>query len=399
LRPGHYELTEGLTLKELIENAEGLREDAYTDRGVITRRKETLDLTTVPFNVTDVLAGRSVIRLQNHDEVTISSIENLRQERNIRVFGEVNKPGVFPYADSMALKDLIFKAGGLTEAASGSFLEVARRLDYDEAEKLTDQSSHLFQFNIGRDLVLSPEDNEFFLKPFDQVFVFRAPSFTRNEVITIRGEVKYTGNYYLRKKNEHISEIIQRAGGLTEEAYPEGAMLTRRVQMTQRERRLREDLLARDTTLEFSNLGFEVVGIDLNTILQGKDPKKDIILEDGDELIIPKELQTVKISGNVLNPISTTYIKGSKLKHYIRDAGGFDYRTRKNNIYVIYPNGTADMTQGSLIRKYPRIYPGSEIVVPQKPEREPLPATAWIAIANGMVGISVSIATLVSLTR
>ena len=399
MRPGFYELTEGLTLKDLIDNAEGLREDAYTDRGVITRRKETLELTTVAFNVIDILTGTSVIKLQNLDQVTISSINDIRQNQTIRVYGEVINPGVYAFADSMTLKDLIFKAGGLTEAASGSFLEVARRLDYNEAEQMTDQSSHIFQFNIGRDLALSAEDSKFFLKPFDQVFIFKAPSFTTSNVVSIRGEVKYAGNYYLQKKNERISEILKRAGGLTEEAYPEGAMLTRRIQLNQREKRLREDLLARNTTLEFSDLGFDIVGIDLAAILKGNNTRKDIILEDGDELIIPKELQIVKISGNVLNPISTTYKKGSGVKHYIQAAGGFDYRSRKNSVYVIYPSGTANMTQAFLLRKYPKVYPGSEIVVPQKPEREPLPATAWIAIANGMIGISVSIATLVSLTR
>lgn len=396
MRPGNYELTEeGLTLSRLIEKAEGLREDAFLERGQILRLDDNFELENIPFSVRELLSGSYDEALKREDIVTIYSRDSLRQNRDLTVKGEVQYPGTFDYRDGTTLSDLITLAGGFRESASNSYIEVARRLSHEEKSEYNKRTGHLFQFTISRDLTLDEQDGQFELEPYDQVFVRRAPGFVPGGSVRVNGEVLYSGEYHLSSREERLSSIIERAGGLTPDAYPNGAMLTRKVEIDSKMKRLREQLMERDSTLKFDDMGFEVLAIDLKAALENPGTREDIFLKEGDELMVPRELQTIKISGEVLNPVSTPFVDGKSLKYYVNQGGGFSDMAKKGKAYVVYPNGKAAATQGFFFFKnYPRVLPGSEIVVPSKPFREPLPATAWISIGSSVASLALTVVTI-----
>ncbi len=399
-RPGNYELTEGLTLKQLIDNADGIREDAFLNRGLITRLNDDLSLKNITFDVGAVLRGELNYELQREDLVTISSIESLREVRTVQIFGDVQYPGEFDYQEDMTLSDLVFKSGGFKESASESYIEVSRRLSHEDVKVASEKIADVFQFNISRDLKMHGEDASFALQPFDQVFVRRAPGFEDKSVVQVRGEVNYAGQFSLTSTNERISTIIQRAGGFTGDAYPAGAMLTRRSARSAKEKKLREQLMKNDKSIELNDIGFDVVGIDLEKIMKNPGSKHDIFLRDGDELIIPRELQTVEVSGAVLNPLSVSYQNGKSLRHYVRSGGGFALRAKKGKVYVIYPNGVAAATKNYVFfNSYPKVLPGTEIVVPKKPDKAPMSAASWIAIASSLASLSLTIVTVINATN
>lgn len=397
MRPGNYELEEDLKLSQLLEMAEGLREDAYMQRGQVHRLDENLQMENVPFDVRELVSGEFDMELQREDIVTIYSIEDLRQERSLTIRGEVQDPGSFDYRDGTTLSDLIALAGGLRERAASSYIEVARRLSHEEASDYQQQTGHLYQFSVSRDLELDDEDGNFELKPFDQVSVRQAPGYAESGSVRLGGEVTYSGQYNLNSREERLSEVIERAGGLTSNAYPEGAMLTREVEVDAKQRRLREQLMESDSTLQFDDMGFEVLSIDLKEVMENPGTREDVILQEGDELHVPKELQTVKISGEVLNPVSTPYVEGKGLKFYVNQGGGFAEEARKRKTYVVYPNGRAAATSKVLVfNNFPKVLPGSEIVVPSKPEREPLPPTAWVSIGSSVASMALTIVSIVN---
>jgi len=396
-RPGTYELEEGMMLSELIDRADGVREDAFIERGLILRRNQDLTLTSVSFNVSEVVSGASDLPLQREDVVTISSIDEMREKRNIRIMGEVQRPGSFPYREEMSLGDLILLSGGFKEQASESYIEVTRRLSYEEAAQPGAISAHLFQFSIPRSLSLNNDDAAFELAPFDEVYVRRAPGGIREGAVRVEGEVHYSGEYALVKKNERLSDLIKRSGGFTTEAYLPGAMLTRPISLTAKEQRLRDFARAQNEGLKLNEMNFEVVGVDLTKALNNPGGRDDIYLRNGDELVIPRRNQTIQVGGGVLNPLSMPYIEGRGVKYYVKNSGGFALRAKRNRTYVIYPNGSAGATSNFLFfRSYPKITPGSEIVVPQKPEREDLPVTAWIAIGSGISTIALTLVTMIN---
>ncbi len=399
-RPGTYELSEGLTLKQLIDKADGIREDAFLERGLILRLNEDLSFSNVSFNISDVLAGRHNIELKREDAVTISPLDSMREQRTINIHGEVLRPDIFNFRDKMTLGDIIALAGGFKESASESFIEITRRLSYEETSSYGAKNATLFQFSVPRSLTLNNKDAGFELKPFDHIYIRKAPGFSDGGFITISGEVLYSGDYGLAGKNERLSEIIIRAGGLTPDAYASGAMLTRRIQLTAKARRLREVLRESADGIEFSDLGFEVVGVDLEKAVQKPGSKDDIIVRNGDELVVPRKLLTVNVEGEVLNPITMPYVEGKRLRFYINQGGGFGVRAKKNKAYVVYPNGTAAAAKSIVFfSNYPDIKPGSQIVVPQKPEREKMPASGWIAIGSGISSLSLTIIAIINATK
>lgn len=399
-RPGNYELSEGLTLSKLIEQADGLREDAFMNRALLTRLGKDLSLQNIAFKVSDVVNGVSDFTLEREDIVTISSINDLREIQTVKINGEVQLPGEYDFRDDMSLSDLVFIAGGFLESATEASIEISRRLSYDEANDFNSKIAHVYQFNVSRDLTLQGNDAGFKLKPFDQVFVRRAPSFSDMGTIRIIGEVKYAGEFSLSSKKERLSDIIKRAGGLSPDANAESAMLTRRVEVSNKIKRLRQELMLKDSTLTFSDMDFDVVGINLARILENPGSKHDIFIHPGDELVIPREMQTVKISGEVLNPLSVTYQKGQGLRHYVDQGGGFSSKAKRNKVYVIYANGVASSTKNFLFfRNFPDVTAGAEVIVPEKPEREGIPATAWMGIASSLASIGLTIATIASMNR
>jgi protein involved in polysaccharide export with SLBB domain len=399
-RPGNFEMKEGLTLSQLIEQADGVREDAFTQRGLVVRLNKDLSLQNIAFSVVDLLNGNFDIPLQREDRVVISSINEMREFQVVSIVGEVQRPGEFDYRERMTLSDLIFMAGGLKESASESSIEISRRLNYDEADNFTNKTANLYQFKVLRSLELVDESARFVLQPYDQVYIRRSPSYSENGTVRVSGEVKYAGDYSLKSKNERLTEIIFRSGGLSPDAYLEGAMLTRRVNITPKMKRLREELKKRDSTLVFNDVEFDVIGVNLVKAMGNPGSRNDIFMRSGDELFIPRENQTVKVSGEVLNPISLTYQKDKGLKRYVNQGGGFGNKAKKNRVYVIHPNGEASTTRNFLfIRSYPDVTPGSEIIVPQKPEREPMSAGTWISISSSLASLTLAVVSIVNLTK
>jgi len=399
--PGNYELTPGMKLSDLIKKADGLREDAFMTRGLISRIKEDNSPENISFDLKEVMQGSNDIILRKEDKVLINSIFKMREKRIVNIVGEVMKPDTLEYQENMTLGDLIFKAGGFREEADISVVEVSRRLNYEEAAKVTDKMNDIFQFALTRDLKLSQTDASFKLMPFDEVYVRRAPGYRNQGTIQITGEVIYAGTYAISDKNEKISHIIKRAGGLIPGAFVTGATLTRTYKLSEAEIEKKKQLMKRDTTLRDSLITLKntyPVGIELEKILANPGSSIDLLLQPGDVINVPRQLQTVKVSGNVMNPLALTYEKNIKLRRYIDRAGGYDDRAKKSRTYVVYPNGTTASTRGFIFRKIPKITPGAEIIVPKKPEKADN-TMKWIAIASALGTMATAVATLVIVTR
>jgi len=396
-RPGNYELAEGLKLSDLIKNAEGLKEEAFMERGVITRKKEDMSLESISFSVRDVVNGVNDVDLQREDRVQISSIFDMREARTVEIAGEVQFAGTYAWAENLRIGDLIFQAGGFKEEAEVTGIEVSRVLDYSEIGELTKSLLHTFQFSLDRNLKLNSEDEAFLLKPFDRVYVRRAPGYRPQGVASIQGEVKYAGDYGITRKDEKISDIILRAGGLTPEAYVKGASLRRRIELSEAEYQAKLALAAQDTTmskLDVEKAKYQVVGIDLQSILARPGGIGDLQLQDGDQIFLPSKLETVMVSGSVLSPVAHTFTQKKKLKDYVNSSGGFSQRAKKGKVYVLYANGTTQATKGGLFgRRFPKVEPGCEIIVPEKPEVDKAgQASKWLAIASTFATLITAIA-------
>ena len=397
-RPGDYEMTEGLTLSGLLSRAEGVKEEAYMERGVVVRKKKDYTLESLSFSLGDVLNGKSDVNLQKNDKVLISSIFDMREARKVEIVGEVQHPGMYDYAEGLKLADLIYMAGGFLEQAEVSAVEVSRILNKKEIESLTKKLSHSFQFPVDRQLELEDKDAAFVLNAFDKVYVRRAPGFRPQAVVKVHGEVVYSGDYGLTYVEERISDVIKRAGGVTPEAFVEGASLRRKHVMSDAEYDAKLAIVKQDTLLKESDvkrISYEIIGIDLVKILKKPGGVEDLIMDNGDQLFIPKQLQTVKVSGAVLSPVAHTFKEHLSLKKYILSSGGFSQSAKKSKVYVLYANGTAEATKGSIFgRRYPKLRPGCEIIVPEKPH------VNKVAQAGKIIGITsalVSMFTAISL--
>ncbi len=403
-RPGNYELTKGLTLKKLIEKAEGVKDDAFLERGIITRKLENLELKTLSFSVKDILNGKENIQLEREDKVLISSIFDMRESRTIEIMGAVQKPGTFPYAENLTLSDVIFMAGGFKEDAAISNIEIARRLSYEEAQDYSKDLVHTYTLSVNRELQLNKTDAQMLLKPFDYIYVRSAPGYNKGQgTVSIEGEVKYTGNYGIKHKQERISDLIKRAGDFTPEAYIEGVSLRRKTILTEAQYKARLRAASQDSTMnieEVKKVEYEIVAIDIHNLLKHKGSNEDLILQDGDRLYIPSKMQTVNIKGAVLNPVAIAYRKNLNARDYINLSGGFSNNAKRRGVYVVYPNGEAHATRGFIFRRWPKVVPGSEIVVPEKPQIDRAgQAQRWIGLGSGIAGIAASVAALVSLTK
>ncbi|WP_205314203.1 SLBB domain-containing protein [Pedobacter namyangjuensis] len=416
-RPGVYELERGLTLKGLITKADGLTEDAFLNRGYINRLNPDQTASLISFDVAKIFAGTEAdITLLREDKVTISSIFDLREEYTVSIQGEVRAPGSFQYADNLKLEDLIQMAGGFKEGATPNRIEVARRVRNADPTSKKAQTATLFTLNVDRDLKLTTDT--FTIQPFDIISVRSSESYTVQRQVKLEGEVLYPGLYTIANKDERISDLIKRAGGLTAYAYADGASLKRpgaevvnpndkNAINTKDEddkkllglKRAQEagvkDTVAVD--IEQKLIQSDLVGINLVKILDKPQSKFDILVEDGDIIRVPKQLQTVKVSGEVLNPNSIVYLPAKGLKQYVNGAGGFTTNARKGNVYVIYPNGSAAAVSSFLFfRSYPKIKPGSEILVPKRADREKISPQAWIGIGTALASLG---AIVVSLLR
>ena len=396
-RPGTYALDEGMKLSQLIGKAGGLREDHYAKRGLIIRLDGQLYPTTIAFDVEELMSGKNDPILKREDQVMIRDIFSIGEKKTVRILGEVMKPDEYQFYRNMTMKDLIFLAGGMTESASESFIEVARRNSREESHDINSKMATLFQFKIDHDLTLAEDDAAFLLQPFDQVYIRKAPAYEVQKTISIRGEVKFPGEYSISNKNERISDLINRAGGLTPYAYAQGARLKRFVdEQTKSQIDVVERLrLSLDSTIHIDSVDikYEDLALQLPKIMENPGSSYDYLLRDRDQLFIPMKMEEVRVSGEVMNPIGLAWEKGRNLKHYIDNSGGFAPDAKKNKVYVVYSNGTTDVTKSFIFKKYPDVEPGSRIVVPTKPERPAIDNTAkWLAITSALSSLAVAIA-------
>jgi len=390
-RPGEYELEDTTTVYSLIQRAEGLREDVFMNRGLIYREQDDLTTKAIPFSVRDVVTnpGQHDIKLQRNDVVQISSIFDLREEYTINIVGAVQNPGSFPYAENMTLEDLIFQADGFKESAAPYRIEVSRRIEGGDSTYVPREMAKIHRFRVDENLQLGEEAADFTLQPFDKVFVRNSPSYFEQKQVTIKGEVLFPGEYTLDEQDMRISDLIQRAGGLTEYAYPQGGNLTRRVKQEEKidttflnipADTVRNGQLEQDKTK---------VGIQLQEILKYPGSDHDLILREGDVLEIPKELETVQVTGEVLYPISVRYADNLSFKEYIRAAGGASEQGKVKDAYVVYANGEVDRARKFLFfRNYPDLRPGATIYVPRKKEERGLTPQERVGIYSALVSMA-----------
>jgi len=376
--PGEYELSEGLTAGELIKKAQGLKEEAYLERGLIKRLSANLTEEVISFNPASVLAGTAKdILLQKNDEVTISSVLNFRDKQTIIINGEVRKPGEFPYQANMSLKDALLLSGGFTDAATSQRIEIARRINKEGFDTTDLQIAQVI--NVESLASLDVNGNDIKLKPWDVIVVRKNPSFRTQVNVRIEGEVAYPGNYVLQSKNEKVSDLLKRAGGLTREAYPLGVYLKRINNKTvvdqltsQKVSKIQEEL--KDTTKKVEEeilRPFDQMAINLTDVIANPGGIDDITLEEGDVLTIPRRKSEVRISGEVLFPTQIVYEDNMSMEDYLNRAGGMTDVADKKKLYVLYPNGNASRTTRYLFgKRYPKITPGAEIIVPKKPDNK-----------------------------
>lgn len=407
MRPGNYSLDNSPSLKALVENAQGLREDAFVGRVSVLRTRQDLTIQNISLNYTDIVNNTVPdLVLTRLDQVIIPSRFDMAETAFVSVEGEVNNTkigeneGKFQYTADMTLEDLLVQAGGLKESAYSSEVEVIRRKRNSVAGAANAQISEVFKFNVNRDLSLNSKESNFVLMPFDQVTVRKSPNYVEQQSVFVEGEVLVNGPYTIINKNDKISDIIKRAGGLTELAYPEGATLLRRTiiksldeptdydQAAATETSIKKGMILGDQ----ANVKEESIGIKLKNILKSPGSFEDLVVQEGDIIRIPKRLETVQVSGSVLYPTTVKYGKGMNFSDYISQSGGFTTQSLRKSSYIKYPNGNVDRTRRYLFfNVYPRVEPGSEIFVPVRaapvlnPQQTISTATGLLSSVMGLI--------------
>ena len=404
-RPGFYELGKEIsTVRDLITKADGLLEDAFTNRAVLHRENLDKTLEIISVNVKGVLDGTEPdITLQRNDVLFIPSKYDLEAKGTIEISGEVYSPGIFPYAENTKLEDLIIMAGGLTESASKVRVDIARRLNDPNSTKKQKEISKMFSFAVKDGFVVEG-DPGFILEPYDQVFVRRSPGYTPKVNVSITGEVEFEGSYALNERNERLSDLIAHAGGLTGFAYLKGARLER--QLSDEEYLQAKELLTmvasnnqisgNDSIIIPAVSRTYTVAIDLEKIMSNPHSSLDPVLQDGDAVIIPQLMTTVQVTGSVRKPNSVVYNPDMKLKDYISEAGGYAERARKSGTFILYPNGHIKELGRNASAK--EIVGGAKIIVPQKGRSQWNLGTTLSSITTSVSMLAV-IASLINATK
>ena len=411
-RPGEYELSSTVhTVKELIKQAAGLKGDEFAGRAQITRLNPDFTTTVIAVDIRGILNGTSPdIELKPEDQLNIPSLFDLREPYTIKISGAVNSTDtVLPYRNSLTIEDAIIMAGGLKESAATVNVEVARRIKDPKAEQNNNITAKVFNFTLNDDLGLISADgttseNVFTLEPFDEVYVRFSPGYQEQQVVKIDGEITFAGDYVLAEKNSRLSDIIAKAGGITPDAYVKGASLKRK--LTEDEMRRLETLMelssnkqSRDSVgLSLANIKDYSVGIDLEKALAHPGSAHDVVLRDGDKLYIPQLQSTVKINGAVTYPNSVTYTNGMSVGKCLSQAGGYNDIARKYPI-VIYMNGKVATTKRTFIffKRYPKVEPGCEIVVPTKTQRDRKTSLAEVlSIASSTTSMAAMVTSIIN---
>jgi len=374
-RPGEYEWKENMHLSELILKADSIVPNAQVEMGQMTRVNRDSTLSLISFNIKDVLSGKNDIRLEPKDSVMIKSHFELKDKPTITVDGRVRKGGSFEYMENMSVLDAIYLAGGFTEDADSNYVQISRRLTYREVAVLTDKLVDVFTIPLPRTLNANDQSTSFKLMPYDHIYIRRAPGYSEQGTVFIGGEVVYSGYYAIQNKKDRLSDLVKWSGGLTPDAYVEAAT--------------------------FNKVGAGLVGIDLAKIMANPGSRNDLLLDPGDALAIPKKPQTVNVFGEVQNPFATVYAPGKGVMYYIKTSGGWAEKPDKGRIYAKYPDGSSDMTRSFIIHKYPKVKPGTQIIVPVKPERvaHPEKAQFWLAVGSTAGTLAITVISIVNMLK
>ena len=445
-RPGVYSISDKMTINDLITKAEGLKPDVFLNRATVTRTNSDYSTTNISLNLKEELQNPQ-FNLEEEDVITIFSINDLSEEGYVEISGEVSNSGVYPYSKNISLIDLILSAGGFKDNATGKRVEITRRVSNENSNN--EILSKVIIVNLSKDLEGIIENDNFKLSPFDQVIVRKNPNFYIQQYANIEGEVMYPGKYAISSKNDRISDLLERAGGLKKFAYEKGATLIRLTEFSEPEsdvqkkindlinlkakvlnkevlsesdislvERLDKDL--RNLNLEKNNnqnlssyakkeriseivkrnavsndipiSKSEAIGIDLGSIVKSPGSKSDLLIEEGDVIIIPKKLETIRLRGELLYPTTVRFSPGRTLKYYINSSGGFDSKAKRSGTYVVYANGDVARTKKFLFFNiYPKAEPGSEVIVPKKSLKNPIATSQILNFTTGLATLILAI--------
>ena len=443
-RPGTFSVFDGMSIKDLIEKAGGLKSDVYYEKAYVVRTNKDYSTTTISIDLKNEMNNPSFI-LKEEDILNILSLNDLSEDSYVEISGEINNPGVFPYSENLSVSDLILLAGGFKENASESRIEINRRLSSDE--KLNENNiTEILTFDFNQNLKESP----IIIKPFDQIIIRKNPNFYVQQYARVEGEVMYPGKYAISSKNERISDLMNRSGGFKNMAYLKGATLIRLTEfaelksdltkkiknlndlkikvsskkgaLTESEvlliKRIDEDLKNLETQKnENKNLASyakteriseiikknsvqgdipisksEAIGIDLEEIIRSPKSKSDLLLKEGDVIVVPKKVETVRLRGELLYPTTVRFIPNKSLKYYINSSGGFDNKAKRSDTYIVYANGDVARTKKFLFFNiYPKAEPGSEVIVPKKPLKNPIAANQLLNFTTGLATLILAI--------
>lgn len=413
-RPGMYQVGGDInSVRTLIEHADGLREEAFTARAVMHRMKKDRTLEVVPVDVEGILDGTVPdIPIQNNDVLFIPTKQEMMEEQTITIHGEVQYPGIYKYADNETLEDFVLQAGGLKQTASTVKVDVSRRIVNPKALTTDSVIARTYTFALKDGFVIDGTPG-FKLMPFDEVYVRKSPGYYKQQNVVVEGEVMFSGTYTLSKKNQRLSDLIKSAGGVNDRGYIAGARLERKVNDSERARmeavlkKAKEeaeqmeieaakenkklDLKDSEKIKKFEVPEYYSVGIELDKALENPGCDADIVLREGDKIIVSQYNGTVKINGAVMYPNTVGFQKGKKAKYYINQAGGFSQKAKKSQTYIVYMNGTiAKVSQNAKPK------PGCEIVVPEK-EINKMTIAEKMTIGTSVASIATMIATLANI--
>lgn len=404
-RPGMFAIGRDIrTVSDLIRKADGLTDNAYDDRALLYREGPDMQLQIIALDLKNIMAGISPdVELKRNDIIEISSIDDLTDRGDITIAGQVTNPGTYPYAENMTVEDIILQAGGLLEGASTARVDVSRRIVDPTSVTATQQLSHVYSVSIDGGFAVGKGEH-FVLKPYDRVVVRKSPGYGAQTTVEINGEVLFDGEYVLQRRNERVSELVKRAGGVIEGAYIKGASLSRK--LTEAEYIARKETLrlamANNQAGQADSLALskiEVsdtynVGIDLQKALNNPGSTYDLVMQPGDVLYVPQEQSTVKITGDVMFPNAVVYEPGKKLSYYIDQAGGYGQQAKKGKAFIVYINGTV-----AKAKKNTPIEPGCQIIVPSKPKNSGTDWTKILTLATSFTSVATMAATITNIFK
>jgi len=398
-RPGYYEIGQRInTIKDLVFAADSVRGDAFLNRAILTREKDDFTTEVLSVDLGSILFGSGQdITLRKNDMLYVPSVNDLKEYGNFVIFGAVARPGSYKYSENTTLEDLLVQAGGLLESASTVRVDIARRIIDPKSMTVNNTLAKTISLEIKDGFVVDGEKG-FVLEPYDQVYIRRSPGYHEQRDVYLEGEVLFPGGYALNKKTERVSDIVKRAGDLTPNAYAKSARLIRQ--------RSDEEAFRSRMALKMAGQGGNdsiavstldlgrtyPVGMDLEKALQYPGSDYDLVLREGDRLIIPEYENTVKINGAVMYPNTVVYKPGEKIAYYINQSGGYSDKAKKSKTFVVYMNGTVSKIKSSDKRA---IQPGSEIIIPTKDESNKLTWKEAATIAPGIVSMATMVALLI----